>query len=82
MMVLESHPAYFSQVEMEANFDPPQHREREPWEVTLSKMKKAILDGNVLGARRLMYDLQFEVERAKMAEYKRGVKHALMPLPF
>ena len=82
MMVLESHPAYFSQAEMEANFDPPQYPERETWEVTLSEMKKAILNEDILKARVLMYGLEYEVRRAKLADYKKGLEDGMKPLPF
>ena len=82
MIALESTSAYFSPSEMEANFDAPQYLEREDWEVTLSRMKEAILDRNILKARLLMYSLEREILEAKVLEYKKGVEHGSLPLPF
>jgi len=82
MFVLEANSPYFSSSEIEANFDPPQCRELEPWEVRLEAMKKAILAQDFLKARKLMYSLESEVVKSKMEAFNDGYEKGSLPLPF
>jgi hypothetical protein len=82
MIALDIQEAYFSPEEMEANLDAPLYPEREAWELTLSKIKEAILDRNILKARLLSYSLEREILEAKALEYRRGFQHGSLPLPF
>jgi len=82
MIVLEPTSPYFSQSEMEANYDPPQCRELEKWEVTLSILKKAILLQDISKARKTMYALEGEIFKSKIDSFNDGYEKGSLPLPF
>jgi hypothetical protein len=82
MIALELPAPYFSPLEIEANFDAPSCLEKEEWEVTLLKIKEALLARNILKARHLMYALERAILEAKFLEYQRGFAHGSLPLPF